>query len=105
MSQDVFFSLDLHHFACIYRKNIRNILLFLAIAAHLCESKALTTEQIVQIKQLTTEFIHQFPLLYSDRHNVLSVHLILHLAESIRDFGSVCNYPTFNFESYLGLLI
>ncbi|CAF4224825.1 unnamed protein product, partial [Rotaria sp. Silwood2] len=75
--------------------------LLLVIAAHLCESKTITSEQLSQIKLLTSQFIYQFPLLYGDRQNVISVHSIIHLSESIRDFGGVYNYSTFNFESYL----
>jgi hypothetical protein len=84
------------------KKYCRHFLL-LVIAAHLCESKIITCDQIIQIKHLTNEFIYQFPLLYGDRQNVISIHTIMHLAESIRDFGGVYNYSTFNFESYLGL--
>ncbi|CAF4868677.1 unnamed protein product [Rotaria sp. Silwood1] len=88
---------------CMYlpKKYCRHFLL-LVIAAHLCESKAITSEQLSQIKILTSQFIYQFPLLYGDRQNVMSVHSIIHLPESIRDFGGVYNYSTFNFESYLG---
>ncbi|CAF5218413.1 unnamed protein product, partial [Rotaria magnacalcarata] len=61
-------------------------------------------DQLSYIRQLTTEFVYQFPLLYGDRQNVMCIHLIVHLADSIKDFGGVYNYSTFNFESYLGTL-
>ena len=85
------------------KKYCRHFLL-LVIATHLCESKTITSEQLLQIKILTSQFVYQFPLLYGDRQNVISVHSIIHLADSIRDFGGVYNYSTFNFESYLGQL-
>ncbi len=90
---------------CIYLpERYSQHLLLLAVAAHLCESKFIDRDQILKIKNLTNEFVYQFPLLYGDRHMVISVHWIMHLSESIRDFGAVYNYSTFNFESYLGLL-
>lgn len=76
----------------------------MVVAAHLSESINIGPDQISHIKNLTAEFIYQFPLLYGDRQNVMGVHMIMHLADSIRDFGGVYNYSTFNFESYLGKL-
>jgi hypothetical protein len=88
---------------CMYlpKKYCRHFL-FLVMAAHLCESKNISSDQITHIKYLTNEFIYQFPLLYGNRQNVISVHTIIHLPDSVRDFGGVYNYSTFNFESYLG---
>ena len=76
--------------------------LSLVMAAHFSESKTISSQQIEHIKRLTDEFILQFPLIYGDRQNVISIHTIVHLADSVRDFGGVYNYSTFNFESYLG---
>lgn len=76
--------------------------LLLVMAAHLCESKNFSMDQISHIKSLTNEFIFEFPLLYGDRQNVISIHTVIHLAESVQQFGPVYNYSTFNFESYLG---
>lgn len=89
---------------CMYlpRKYCRHLLL-LVVLAHLCESKTISSDQIVNIKCLANEFIYQFPILYGDRQNVISIHTIMHLPESILNFGAVYNYSTFNFESYLGL--
>lgn len=88
---------------CCYlpRKYSRHFL-SLVMAAYLCESKTNSAHQIEHIKRLTNEFIFQFPLLYGDRQNVISIHTIAHLADSVKDFGGVFNYSTFNFESYLG---
>ncbi|CAF1976426.1 unnamed protein product [Rotaria magnacalcarata] len=90
-------------FSFLPRKYYRHFVL-LVIAAHLCESRSISPDQLSYIRQLTTEFVYQFPLLYGDRQNVMCIHLIVHLADSIKDFGGVYNYSTFNFESYLGTL-
>ena len=41
-------------------------------------------------------------ILYGDRQNVMSIHTIMHINESIKNFGGLYNYSTFNFEGYLG---
>jgi hypothetical protein len=88
---------------CLYLPmKYRRHFLSLVMAAHLCESKSISSHQIEHIKHLTNNFILQFPLLYGDRQNVISIHTIAHLSDSVRDFGGVYNYSTFNFESYLG---
>ena len=84
------------------KKYYRHFLL-LFIAADLSESRYINPDQLLQIKTLTTEFVYQFPSLYGDRQNVMYIHMIMHLADSIRDFGGVYNYSTFNFENYLGV--
>ncbi|CAF2104475.1 unnamed protein product [Rotaria magnacalcarata] len=90
------FSMYLPHKYCRH-------LLLLVVLAHLCESKSTSSDQTLNIKRLANEFIYQFPLLYGDRQNVISIHTIMHLPESVVNFGGVYNYSTFNFESYLGL--
>ena len=89
-------------FFLLPKKYYRHFLL-LVIAAHLSESRNINSDQLLQIKALTTEFVYQFPPLYGDRQNVMCIHMIMHLADSIRDFGGVYNYSTFNFENYLGV--
>ncbi|CAF3320439.1 unnamed protein product, partial [Rotaria sp. Silwood2] len=63
---------------------------------------ALNEQDIEAVDKLCYNFLIQFPDLYGERHNVQVVHSIMHLSESIRDFGPLTNYTTFNFESILG---
>jgi hypothetical protein len=74
----------------------------LVLAVHLAESRALTEQDIQAVERLCYDFLLQFPKLYSERHNVQVVHSIMHISESIRDFGPLTSYTTFNFESLLG---
>ena len=60
------------------RKYCRHFLL-LVVLAHLCESKFTSSDRISNIKHLANEFIYQFPILYGDRQNVISIHAIMHL--------------------------
>ncbi|CAF1564033.1 unnamed protein product, partial [Rotaria magnacalcarata] len=66
-------------------KHCRHLLL-LVVLAHRCESKSTSSDRILNIKRLANEFIYQFPLLYGDRQNVISIHTIMHLPESIINF-------------------
>ncbi|CAF1101547.1 unnamed protein product [Rotaria magnacalcarata] len=61
-------------------------LLLLVVLAHRCESKSTSSDRILNIKRLANEFIYQFPLLYGDRQNVISIHTIMHLPESTINF-------------------
>ena len=74
----------------------------LVLAVHLAESRALLENDIKVVHNLCYHFLLQFPDLYGKRHNVQVVHSLIHLSESIRDFGPVTSYTTFNFESLLG---
>ncbi|CAF2102182.1 unnamed protein product [Rotaria magnacalcarata] len=74
----------------------------LVLAVHLAESRALTEKDIGAVHNLCYHFLLQFPNLYGKRHNVQVVHSLIHISESIRDFGPLTSYTTFNFESLLG---
>ena len=74
----------------------------LVLAVHLAESRALLENDIKVVHNLCYRFLLKFPDLYGKRHNVQVVHSLIHLSGSIRDFGPVTSYTTFNFESLLG---
>jgi hypothetical protein len=74
----------------------------LVLAVHLAESRAVTEQDIEAVEKLCYAFLLQFPNLYGERHNVQVVHSVMHISESIRDFGPLTSYTTFNFESLLG---
>ena len=74
----------------------------LVLAVHLAESHALAENDVEAVHKLCHNFLLQFPNLYGKRRNVQVVHSLIHLAESIRDFGPLTSYTTFNFQSLLG---
>ncbi|CAF1585501.1 unnamed protein product [Didymodactylos carnosus] len=69
----------------------------------LAESRSIEPSTIPDINDLLTKFLQQFPLLYTKRHNVQSVHSIAHIGATVQDFGQLSNYSTFNFQSLLGI--
>lgn len=77
--------------------------LLLVIAVHLSESRSLDRDQVDDIATLCDAFLRQFPDLYTARNNTQAVHSLQHIASSVRDFGCLGNYSTFNFENILGM--
>lgn len=76
--------------------------LMLVIAVHLAESRSIDRNQLIDIESLLDEFLREYPNLYTIRHNTQVVHSLQHVSSTVRDFGSLGNYSTFNFENILG---
>lgn len=83
------------------RKYYDHLLQLVAIM-HLAEGRAITRVEEEMINRLCRNFVVTFPQLYTPRHCVQVVHSILHISETVHDFGPVTNYTTFHFENDLG---
>ncbi|CAF4568145.1 unnamed protein product [Rotaria socialis] len=77
----------------------------LAFAMNLAESFVLHHDTIEIIRMLLDEFDHLFSQLYSVNSMTSVVHSMVHVHESLKDFGPLQNYSTFNFESVIGSLV
>ena len=77
-------------------------MLQLVVIMHLAEGREITTVDQEMINRLCRSFVVTFPQLYTPRHCVQVVHSILHISDTVHDFGSVTNYTTFHFENDLG---
>ena len=69
---------------------------------HLAEGRAISKVDEEMINLLCRSFVVTFPQLYTPRHCIQVVHSILHIPETVHDFGPVTNYTTFHFENDLG---
>ncbi|CAF1577303.1 unnamed protein product [Adineta ricciae] len=76
--------------------------LILVLIMHISESRTIQTDWMDNLRHLCTQFVLIFPRLYTVRHNVQVVHSIAHIHETVKSFGPLSNYSTFNFESLLG---
>lgn len=96
--------------------------LLLVFACHLAESRSIHQEDIDEIDFLlgkldffrrrietyrclmsvSDTFLKEYPILYTNRHNQQVIHSLSHVSQSVRDYGQLSNYSTFNFESVLG---
>jgi hypothetical protein len=74
----------------------------LVLSMHLAESREVTNDDVEHIHRLTHSFVYDFPLLYTERHNVQVVHSVIHIAATVQDYGPLTSFTTFNWESDLG---
>lgn len=77
-------------------------LLQLVLLMHLAESRRISLNQLPIIQQLSKYFVLDFPKLYTPRHVVQVVHSVIHIPATVKDFGPLTNFTTFNFEDVLG---
>lgn len=89
-------------FAEILPKNYYNHLLQLVCLLHLAENRRIDKNDIKVIETLGASFVVSFSHLYTNRHCVQVVHSVFHIASTVRCFGPLTNYTTFNFENQLG---
>ena len=69
---------------------------------HIAEARAINRVQQEALKRLCQTFVVSFPRLYTDRHCVQVIHSIIHIPDTVNDFGPLTNYTTFQFENDLG---
>ncbi|CAF1527503.1 unnamed protein product [Adineta ricciae] len=77
-------------------------LLQLVVIMHMSEGRKIDNLDEQFIKRLCHSFVLSFSQIYTDRHCVQVVHSIIHIPETINDFGPLTNYTTFQFENDLG---
>lgn len=92
-------------FCASMKLNYARHFMMLVMGLHLVECHTIPRKDIDSIRMLFDGFLRRFPELYTPRHNTQSVHSLNHVADTIKDFGCLGNYSTFNFESVLGIFI
>ncbi|CAF3863670.1 unnamed protein product [Rotaria magnacalcarata] len=86
----------------VLQQRYYNHLLQLVVLMHLAEKRKIDNVDLKIIQQLSRSIVVSFPELYSDRHCVQVVHSVLHIGDTVDDFGPITNYTTFQFENDLG---
>lgn len=89
-------------FQKVLRKRFYEHLLQLVIIMHLAEGREIDKLDIDIINRLSNVFVIRFSELYSDRHCVSVVHSVIHISETVKDFGPLTSYTTFQFENDMG---
>ncbi len=77
-------------------------LLKLTVMMHLAENRQIIPSYIDIINCLGKNFLVKFSTFYSPRHCVSVVHSVIHISDTIYDFGPLHTFTTFNFENELG---
>lgn len=89
-------------FADFLPQKFYNHLLQLVCLMHLTESRCIPEANIEVMRKLGENFVASFPDLYTKRHCVQVIHSVVHVPTTVRQFGPLTNYTTFNFENCLG---
>jgi hypothetical protein len=76
----------------------------LSFALHIGESREITSPKLSEMKILLDKFVYTFHFLYGKRHSVNTVHSVIHFHQTVKDYGPLTNYSTFNYESVIGNL-
>ncbi|CAF1437821.1 unnamed protein product [Rotaria sordida] len=76
----------------------------LVFALHIGENREIKYKDLETMHLLLNEHVKQFKFLYGERHCVNTIHSIIHFAETVRDYGPLQCYSTFNYESILGAI-
>ncbi|CAF4688600.1 unnamed protein product [Rotaria socialis] len=84
----------------IYYKHFQ----LLSFAMHIGESRIIDSSKLKEMKYLLEKFVFTFHLLYGKRHCVNTVHSVFHFHQTVKDYGPLTNYSTFNYESVIGQL-
>ncbi|CAF3764573.1 unnamed protein product [Rotaria sp. Silwood1] len=84
----------------IYYKHLQ----LLSFALHIGESREITSSKLNEMKILLDKFVFTFHFLYGKRHVVNTVHSVVHFHQTVKYYGPLTNYSTFNYESLIGNL-
>ena len=89
-------------FKNILKKKYYTHLLKLVVMMHLSEHRQIFPPYIDIVRRLGKSFVIDFSTLYSARHCVPVIHSLIHISDTLHDFGPLHTYTTFNFENDLG---
>ena len=89
-------------FKNVLKEKYYSHLLKLVLMMHLSENRKIHYSYLQIIKRLGQSFTVDFSRLYTKRHCVQVIHSINHISDTVRDFGPLSNFTTFQFENELG---
>ena len=89
-------------FKNILKEKYYTHLLKLVVMMHLSEHRQIIPSYIDVVNRLGKSFVINFSKLYRPRHCVSVVHSLIHISDTIYDFGPLHTFSTFNFENDLG---
>ncbi|CAN7999346.1 unnamed protein product [Ixodes hexagonus] len=62
-------------------------------------------DQLSQVGKNMTSFLKEYETLYGTQHITYNAHLLLHLVDSVREWGPLWNYSTYSFENMNGQIV
>lgn len=82
-------------------KRYEHFLLFHAAMYILCSNNVKDTDWVNFAEELLEKFVNLVPIHYHSEFLSYNMHSVQHLAQDVRNHGSVDNFSAFEFESYL----
>lgn len=80
-------------------------LLLLCKAAYVLQTTCITQLELFYASQHLNEFVCNFETLYGRCHMTYNVHILLHLSDSVRNWGPLWCYSAYSFEGCNGFLL
>lgn len=73
-------------------------------AVRILNSSSISTDMLIKAEKLLKEYVKRFEILYGKIHMTANIHLLLHLADTVRAFGPCFTTSCFPFEDLNGTL-
>ncbi|KAK9976617.1 hypothetical protein ABG768_021822 [Culter alburnus] len=89
----------------VLMKKYWNHLFLLVFALHILLQQQVKICEVSVAEIALKKFVIQFEMLYGIKNVSFNVHLLTHLAESVRNWGPLWATSTFSFESFNGTLL
>lgn len=83
---------------------MRNWMKFVHIM-HILLGKSVALDQLAIVKKGLLSFLTVYQELYGKKHMTYNAHLLIHLVDSVREWGPLWCYSSFPFESMNGTLL
>lgn len=64
----------------------------------------LKSNDLDKCEKIIRKFVKKFENLYGEKYMVYNVHLLMHLIDSVRNFGPAWCYALFPYENFNGIL-
>lgn len=74
-------------------------------AMHILCGENISPNKIQEADNLLRSFVNEFESLYGEHKMVFNVHLLLHLADCVRNLGPLHMYSNYHFEDHIGHLV
>lgn len=78
--------------------------MMLVKAIYLINQQSVSVEDLNLAEELIKDFVRQFSLMYGRENMTANLHQLLHLAQTVRDFGPIFTTSCFLFENANGIL-
>lgn len=84
----------------ILQKNYLDHLTLIAEVIHILNSDFITSKELETAGKLLSKYVHLFEEIFGKENMTFNVHLLTHLADTVRNWGPLWVHAAFRFESW-----